>query len=235
MIRFQPPAAKIIIGLLLMAVFVLAASGCLQKDKAKPDEPEMIMGRDCGLDFFPCCNEEPACSFSQMCCADPNGGSRNYCADSCDCGGEKQFCCADNQCHDGLVCLDGFCAVCGELDQACCAGDKCRGDLLCGQGTCLECGPTGNPCCPGGKCFDQIKQDESRADCFGGQCQLCGYGGNQACLAAPICVVGNLENNGVCYLCGGPNQPCCNELSGVSYQCDPKQGLVCELGFCSPQ
>lgn len=219
---------------LLFVTLLIILPGCQDKKTVPLDEPEILMGRDCGLDRLPCCKENPSCSFAQQCCPDPNDANRNYCADSCTCGGDKEFCCQDEpKCHDGLTCFQGSCQTCGKENEPCCQGAKCEGTLACNNNKCVPCGVPGNPCCEGSKCQNDTKLEQTKTDCNNGLCRLCGWGGEPACSGITKCVPGQLLNNEVCYQCGEYNQPCCQIGVDSSFDCNPKDTLKCELGFCT--
>lgn len=226
---------KSVMKICLLALLVSSLSACGQK-KLTPntDGPDILMARDCGLDKLQCCAEDPACSYAQQCCVDPNDSDRNYCSDQCTCGSEGEFCCKGDKCNNGLTCFEGNCTACGGKDQPCCNGTGCGNNLLCSNEKCVECGVTGNPCCADNKCNDQIKKDKNRSECSEGACKLCGSNGNLACHGDPKCLAGNLFSNDNCYQCGGNNEPCCDQTAGTGYDCNPKLNLKCNLGFCSP-
>jgi len=223
-----------------LLVLLLIITGCLNKEP-RPDEnvswqEEILLAHDCGMDGLRCCvDREPPCFYEQVCCVDPNNPKRNYCADKCTYGGEKEFCRVEEPtCDIGLVCHQYYCVKCGEENQPCCGSGKCNNDLICYQGECVECGLVSNPCCSDGlACLNQGKTDNTRTECQNNICLLCGADGYKACFGEPKCNQAHLLNNNICYQCGNFNQPCCNDESGVDYKCNPKMGLKCELGFCS--
>lgn len=220
---------------IFLAVLLLSnLTGCFFSRQEVEEKPEVMVGRDCGMDKFPCCDEEPPCSYAQKCCVDPNDSARNYCSDECTCGNEKEFCCKDEpKCKDGLVCHQGNCAACGKENEPCCNNFSCGMGLSCLQDKCVICGLPGNPCCGGKTCLAEKNNDMNRTECYEGLCRLCGFGGNVACQNEPRCNTGQLLNNEVCHMCGDYNQPCCNESAKTGYDCDPKDNLKCELGFCA--
>ncbi|MBD3248152.1 hypothetical protein GF382_02580 [Candidatus Falkowbacteria bacterium] len=223
-------------AVIFILVIVLLAFGFfwLKKDKKiqnVSNQPEVLLGSECGFDYLRCCDTEPACSFGQQCCIDPNDPERNYCADECTCGAEEEFCCEGNVCNEGLLCHYGNCRSCGEEGDMCCLrGDACSEGLACLDEQCVACGLDGNPCCQSGD--PCIAGKGQRSECLSGICSLCGSKGLRACSQGEECLPGHLYNNNVCFICGNANQPCCNEEAGLGYDCDPKKGLVCDLGFC---
>lgn len=223
---------KILTLVILFSISIIAVFFLIREEKdqyASPD-PGIIMGSECGFDYLSCCEEEPVCSFGQKCCVDPNDPNRNYCADECTCGAENEFCCQGNACQQGLICYLGNCQACGSEGEMCCPGEnECEPGLMCHEGECLRCGLPGNPCCDG-NCIATSSWE--RAGCFNGMCYLCGSKGLKACPGTDPCSLGHLFNNGVCYVCGDVNKPCCNEQAELGYDCDPKKGLICDLGFC---
>lgn len=228
--------------IILCIAISISATGCAGKfwtsDPEENAESEVMLARDCGLDHFKCCAEEPACSQNQACCRDPKDPSRNYCADECKCGGERDFCCeGGDPCQSGLTCYKGFCLKCGQKDDPCCGeAQECNTGLGCQNGFCTECGLNGHPCCASApKCANEGRKDKERAECLGGTCSFCGWGGYSLCPTEPSCLSGTLSNNGTCFNCGSFNQPCCNASSTLGYECDPKDGLECVKGFCDKQ
>lgn len=171
---------------LLLLGFLL--SSCGKSEKADDDnwKKEIAMAHECGESGLPCCVDvQPACFHAQQCCADANDPVRTVCADSCDCGGESQFCCAGNECDDGYACDSGYCVKCGE---------------------------EGNPCCATSTaCVLESANDNTRTGCVNSRCAKCGQGGNAVCPREPACNDGHLMNNGSCLTCGGFNQPCCQD------------------------
>jgi hypothetical protein len=180
----------------------------IQKTK-RPLPPEMILAQECGQDKLKCCIDEPKCSYGQKCCPDPSGAPRDYCSDECTCGGADEFCCAgDLKCQDGLSCSGGFC---------------------------VTCGLAGGPCCETGEaCLDAPGRAEKLIECRSGVCAACGVDGETACTSKERCAKEHLLNNGICYRCGGINQPCCRDEQGEQ-SCNEEAGLICELGFCVKQ
>lgn len=228
-----------ILGLFLL----LTLSGCLGLGDGSLYESddwqsEVLLAQECGLKDLPCCQDiDPACQFELRCCVDPNNPKNTFCSDNCTCGELNNYCCTDDTpCQAGMACVDSRCQTCGETDQPCCPGEpKCKGELVCRQGQCVECGLSGNPCCPNGKeCTGQDLKGTGRTECLEGICVFCGANGGIACQNDPKCSARHILNNNFCLRCGNVNQPCCNpEASGVDYECNENQGLVCELGFCS--
>jgi hypothetical protein len=221
-------------------VFLIAVlSGCEPKLKfwEKPQDtgPDVMQARDCGQEGLQCCNENPPCSYGMQCCTDPSNPGINQCANNCSCGKEDAFCCKEGSaCEEGFSCYNGLCKKCGGLKQPCCGVDSCQEKLGCLSGLCFECGLNNNPCCQAEKkCINQEILDKERAECNGSICQPCGSYGNISCFGKMKCLPGNLLNNDLCYKCGSANQPCCNKDSGLGYECDPKDGLSCIVGFCN--
>lgn len=196
------------IKLILSAVvLLLTLSACqLPFTKSRPAPADVLLASECGQDKLKCCTDEPKCSFGQKCCPDPNDAKRNYCSDECTCGGLDEFCCASaTKCQPGL---------------------SCAGDL------CVMCGLAGGPCCEtGAACPGVVEEGISYIECRSGTCVLCGVDGQNACAGETKCAPNHLLNNGICYRCGGSNQPCCRNERGEQ-SCDSEQNLVCELGFC---
>jgi hypothetical protein len=229
---------KIKAGFLLLLLFL--PTGCLNREP-RPDEnvrwqDEVILAQDCGMDKLRCCpDREPPCFYDQICCPDPNDLERNYCADECTYGGEKEFCRAEEvKCDNGLVCYRGYCVKCGGGQEPCCDDRICNSDLMCYEERCVQCGLANNPCCNEGlACLNQVSIDNNRTECRDGICIKCGTSGYKTCWGEPKCNLGHLLNNDNCLQCGGYNQPCCNEESGNGYDCNPDLGLKCQLGFCS--
>lgn len=233
---------KIVCLLIFCFSLVLINSGCIRQKTitiAEEDEWEeqVLFARECGMDGLPCCdNKDQPCLYAQQCCVDQANPDRNHCKDECDCGVKGAFCCAsDPICGDSLACFAGYCVECGGISDPCCdVGKACNNDLVCDKKICAICGLPGNPCCTTGiVCKNQEKRDASRTECREGVCIYCGSSGKISCQAEPICALAHLLNNNFCYSCGRANQPCCNKLSGVDYDCDPALELVCELGFCT--
>ena len=211
---------------LFIIIFVLSA--CSKETEKKEDE--ILMARECGIDGFKCCNEEPACSFGQECCVDPNNESRNYCSDSCDFGKINTFCLRGGECELDLVCLNGYCDVCGGEEEFCCPGNNtCDSGFSCLDDVCVKCGEIDNPCCANSKCFSD---GDKRMECRNNKCSYCGFDDNIACFEGDKCAIGNLYNNGNCLRCGNYNNPCCDADLGVGYRCDSDKNLVCNSGFC---
>lgn len=228
------------IGLVALSIVVTGCNINFFKKTVEDDDSwkdEILWGQECGLDRMSCCTDrEPVCAHGQECCTDPNDPDRDYCADECTCGGGGEFCCADEpKCQSDLTCYQGYCTPCGANDQPCCSGDLiCRDDLVCYKERCVECGLAGNPCCVDETaCYNQEKTDKSRTECYDGVCVYCGSRGKIACLKGTPCNPGHLLNNDFCHECGEYNQPCCNEDSGLGYECSSEKGLVCQLGFCA--
>lgn len=214
---------------LIFIIFSLLFVSACAKDTSK--SPEILMGRDCGLDGLKCCDEEPPCSYGQECCIDPNNKDRNYCADECSCGEKGKFCCLGNKCNGGLVCFDGFCYACGEEEEICCPDDNsCNEGFICTKDKCIKCGIIGNPCCENDECFSER---EKQVECRNGTCSYCGFDGRDACLTGKKCLPGQLYSNKKCFRCGNSNEPCCDEESNLGYKCNPNKNLVCKLGFCT--
>ncbi len=217
-------------SVIILLAFTL--SGCFlnkEEDKNNNDwQNEILMAQECGMDGLPCClDKDPSCFYGQQCCVDPNNPTHTACRDECTCGHSEEFCCENNQCEDGLVCRDGYCVECGNKEEPCCLNDECQEGLVCYQNECVECGLPGNPCCSEGKaCLGEGKLDDTRTECEEDICVLCGFSGQKACVGEPFCNPHNLLNNGICYHCGGYNQPCCENQF-----CD--KGLQCKLGFCN--
>ncbi|MCK5356973.1 MAG: hypothetical protein KAJ48_01145 [Elusimicrobiales bacterium] len=233
---------KIAYLLIFVFSFGLAISGCVKQKTAgvvgdDDWENQVLYARECGMDGLPCCaNKDQPCLYTQQCCVDPNNSDRNHCKDECGCGSEGAFCCADDlPCRDGLACFAGYCVECGGISDPCCdIGQACVGDLVCNKEICAVCGLPGNPCCTAGiACKNQEKRDVIRTECRDGVCIYCGSNGKISCQFEPICAPAHLLNNNFCHPCGKANQPCCNESSGVEYDCDLKSELICELGFCT--
>lgn len=198
----------------------------------KETKDDVLIAQDCGMDGLQCCSSEPKCSFGQECCVNPNNQKQNQCADQCGCGQQDQFCCADNQCDQGMACVDAKCTACGGENQPCC-GDICTGNsksgnsLVCFADQCVGCGEIGYPCCGESKCFGADQPEKTLAECAGGICNACG--GNQlgACAGQPRCLTDFLLNNNTCFKCGEINEPCCADK-----KCNSKANLKCLQGFC---
>lgn len=218
----------------LSFLLILTLSACASKEEARTGRqvPEVLLASDCGFDKLQCCKTEPACTFGQQCCTDPNNSGLNYCADDCSCGENEEFCCAGNKCNGHGVCEHGICQACGGKDQLCCqTGEACFPGLACQNGNCAVCGIEGGPCCPDNeKC---LAAKGERAQCVDNVCQKCGYDGHKTCLEGDKCLKGQLLSGKTCERCGENNQPCCDENSGAEFVCNPDKGLKCKLGFCA--
>lgn len=224
---------KIIVIIFLLAIFAAVVFFVVreEEDQYAPLGPEVLLGSECGFDYLPCCQTEPKCSFGQKCCPDPNDPGRSYCADECTCGAEQEFCCAGNTCEEDLVCYFGNCRYCGREGDICCGEEgTCNDGLSCLDNECVPCGIAGNPCCEEDEPCQHL--EEGRLECLNSLCELCGFGGLRACEQDEACLKGHLYNNNSCFVCGGSNQPCCNEDSGLPYDCNPNKGLICDTGFC---
>ncbi len=228
----------IILGVTIVAIIASVVYFFYWPKPASDNWQEQVLwAQECGEAGIACCaDRDPACSYGLNCCSDPNDAGRNVCLDDCGCGALDKFCCSDDpHCQAGLACADGFCKPCGQADQPCCYADTaCYGGLVCDNDKiCVECGVAGNPCCAGDPgCLTENNFDNSRTECRNGTCVRCGSDNNIACQNAPACNQEHLLNNNFCLACGEYNQPCCNELSGAGFACDPSQGLECQLGFC---
>jgi len=193
---------RLFIGL----VFVLFLGvGCGKQDKEIYQDSwkdDVLLSQECGLSGLSCCfDKDNKCEQGLECCLDPSDQGKGFCSESCDYGKASKYCRKDEpKCDGTAVCVDNYCA---------------------------ECGVTGNPCCAEGKCADQDKNDQSHAECIGLSCTLCGESGELSCPMEYKCAPGNLDNGGMCFKCGGQNQPCC--AAGDSCL----EGLQCQLGFCS--
>lgn len=200
-------------------------------------QEEVLWANECGEEGLQCCpDRDPGCSYGLDCCTDPNDPERSLCRADCACGGEGQFCCAgDVKCSAELACYEGDCVKCGGEGEPCCdLGLTCSDALLCHKGLCQTCGQPGHPCCLSGQaCIGDDGREQTRTECLKDTCVFCGGDGQIACQQAPNCNAGHLENNLFCYLCGAYNQPCCNASSSLGYECDPANGLSCQLGFCA--
>jgi len=108
------------------------------------------------------------CTYAGQCAAgfaDCDGNKANGC--ECACGREKQACCSNRQCDNGLVC-DGSnkCVKCGRKDEPCCPNSRCQdADRRCINGKCQKCRAKGEACsssddCCSGKC----KNDKKKCD-----------------------------------------------------------------------
>lgn len=233
---------RLIFGIFSIFLLVITLSGCsLVNQSVNPVddwENDVILAQNCGQDGLMCCpDKEPACNYGQNCCVDPNDQNNNYCADDCTCGQKETFCCAGNECDDGLICYNSYCFSCGDSDEICCANEECNDGLVCHNDKCVECGLPGNPCCTEtGKnsCAGEKSHGNDRSECLNGLCAYCGFGGHLACQEEPKCNSAHLFNNGQCLSCGGSNQPCCQIDDKTKSACKQEQGLVCKLGFCSP-
>ncbi len=232
-----------ILRLVALVGVLLISAGCFNRHvdpKADTNwQDDIVMAKDCGMDGLRCCvDQDPACYYGMTCCSDPNNSGVNMCAESCECGQEDTFCCANNTCDNGLVCVNGKCRVCGHEGEYCCAGaEKCitknnaKNDLVCYKNQCVRCGLPNNPCC--GKtlsCVGKNAPDKTRAECRNNICRLCGANGEDACRDGNPCNDKHLLNNNKCLPCGDENQPCCQneDKAGV---CN-KASMVCHLGFC---
>jgi hypothetical protein len=224
-------------GFLFFLVFFLSACTLFgEKGTSKTDwQNEVLMAQACGEEGLMCCiNKDPICNYGD-CCFDPNNLSNNYCSENCDFGKLNTFCGPGNTCDSGLACQNSYCVECGGIDQPCCGDKKCGDDLACFRGTCVECGKTNNPCCLSEPfCALGGSTGLDRAECQQEICTECGANGRAACVEAPFCNEGHLLNNGICYRCGGFNQPCCLKTSyeGTTKYC-LEEGLACKLDFCS--
>jgi hypothetical protein len=219
--------------LLILLVFsICVLTACAEYDQSTSRYvPEVMMGTDCGFDKLKCCTSTPVCNYGQQCCLDPNDSNRNYCDENCGCGNNEEFCCAGDVCHGNAVCVSGICQACGGKDQICCtASSSCADELTCFNDKCAECGKNGEPCCAGAsQCSSPAGE---RSECLQGVCSDCGFDGNPPCFNGGKCQAGQLLTGKTCNPCGHSNQPCCDIASGTGYDCDPAQGLKCELGFC---
>lgn len=220
-----------IVFLAISLLLVLSACGLKKEVPAGRVAPEVLLASDCGFDKLQCCKTEPACTFGQQCCLDPNNSGFNYCADDCSCGDSEEFCCPGNKCNGNGVCQNGLCYACGGETQVCCqVGAACLDGLACQNGNCAVCGIKDGPCCPiGEKCFAAKGE---RAQCINDVCQYCGFDGYKVCLEGDKCLKGQLLSGKNCERCGESNQPCCDIASGLSYDCNQENGLECSLGFC---
>ena len=242
MVRFNR-AERTAILLFLAFIALSVLSGCSLADKFKQTgngddnwENDVLWARECGQDGLRCCADDPQCFYGQECCINPNNRQENYCAADCTCGVEGAYCCTgDTPCSDNLACYLDKCTECGGETEPCCPGDNtCENDLLCHKDLCVACGEPGNPCCAGDiACRNQGADNALRTECLESVCVYCGSAGQIACPNEPVCLTGTLLNNGFCFQCGTPNQPCCDQNSGVEWACDPKLGLVCDRGFCT--
>ena len=91
-----------IIFLLAISAVLFSSCSLFRSVTDAPEQKEILLARDCGLDKMKCCDSDPPCSYNQKCCTDPNDSLRNYCSDECGCGAEGEFCC-----KDGALRLDG--------------------------------------------------------------------------------------------------------------------------------
>lgn len=226
-----------IIKIFILSMLVVSLAGCSLPWQKKTDTKgqDVILARDCGLDHLKCCAEDPPCSYHQKCCSDPKDPNRNYCASECTCGGERDFCCdGKDKCKNGLSCYEGVCLKCGKKEEVCCGSKKeCNPGFGCQNDFCTECGLVNHPCCRYNfQCEGQDKLDEKRTECISNTCTYCGHSGYPSCSKDPKCLRGTLYNNDTCFSCGKNNQPCCNSSAGTGYECDPKEGLKCNRGFC---
>ena len=223
--------ALLIFGIVFL--FLFSACGVKNQSIQNSDDwkDEVLYADECGFDGLRCCDDsEQPCKFGQNCCVNPGNKKENYCAESCDFGKENTFCRNENPvCDIDLTCENSRCLPCGGEDQFCCqTQDFCKNSLICFNNKCVSCGQAGYPCCDSGlACLKQDNRGNTRTECGNGICRACGYGGTEACESEPFCNSGTLNSNGVCYQCGGLNQPCCDEKS-----CNTEEALVCELGFC---
>ncbi len=224
-----------IVLLIFGVVCLFLFSACDTKNQSSQNnngwEDEVLYADECGFDGLRCCDDaEQKCKFGQNCCVNPKNENENYCAESCDFGKENTFCRnEDFTCDSGLTCKNSRCLPCGGEDQFCCQkGDSCKSSLICFNDKCASCGQSGYPCCDSELlCLKQDNRGNIRTECHNEICQPCGYGGAKTCVNEPFCNPDTLNNNGLCYKCGGLNQPCCAEKS-----CNLEESLVCELGFC---
>jgi hypothetical protein len=233
MLLFLLPMKYRILSLIFLffSLFALTACGTVKQENTQK-VPEVLMGADCGFDRLKCCDTSPTCNYGQQCCVDPNDASKNYCAENCECGNDKEFCCANNQCNGNAVCANGICSNCGGKDEVCCqSGDSCGSGLVCAKKKCVECGNNSEPCCAGkNPCL--LKAGE-RAECLNNICSNCGFDGTSPCTAGDKCLPGQIFAGQTCERCGQVNQPCCDASSGKKYDCNPAAGLKCNVGFCS--
>ncbi|MDD4902014.1 MAG: hypothetical protein PHE24_02655 [Patescibacteria group bacterium] len=218
--------------LILLTFSLLILPACATNNQPPARRvPQVLLGVDCGFNKLKCCATTPSCNYGQQCCVDPNDATRNYCSEDCGCGDNEEFCCAGNVCNGDAVCVKGICFACGEKDQVCCAnGESCSSGLVCQNNKCAECGLNGEPCCASDSCLPKTGE---RSECLNNICANCGFDGNPSCATGDRCLIGQLLTGKTCERCGQSNQPCCNENSGAGYDCDPSQGLKCELGFCA--
>ena len=148
------------------------------------------LGIDCGAPGQTCCLGE-ACE-GNGCCV-------------------EQVCVANGQaCRHGWgTCANGSCGTCGGLGQTCCAEDMSEGcSGLPDSGACFGCTQTGTMC---------------SANQPGGTCVACGMEGQQCCFNACVgqyayCdILLSDAGQGYDYVCssqcGGPGQPCCQDLA----------------------
>lgn len=224
------------IWFLLVLLFVLSACSFRSSDKTVDNwKDEVLMAGECGEEGLMCCvDQDPACKYGS-CCTDPNDPNKNYCSESCEFGKLDTFCRAGSDCDSGLACSNSYCVECGGLNQPCCTDKSCSDTLACFRGTCVACGVTGNPCCKTEPfCMDSDANKLNRAECKQEICSLCGANGNEPCVVEPKCNDNHLLNNGICYRCGGFNQPCCQNVTpeGTEKYC-VEDDLECKLDFCS--
>jgi hypothetical protein len=228
------------VKILLIFVLILAISACSRNKNsgnAEDDwENEVLLASECGMDGLRCCAApEEACRYGQQCCSDPLNVKNNFCADNCTLGSKHAFCRAtEPKCDEGFACQSGRCIECGKDKGPCCAGENsCESGLVCSNEICEKCGLPGNVCCTQGlPCQSEKLRTAGRTECRENACSFCGSSGSVSCLGDPKCNPGNLLNNDSCFMCGGLNQPCC-EITDVNlYDCNPKEGLVCNVGFC---
>ncbi|MDP2750793.1 MAG: hypothetical protein Q8O89_08235, partial [Nanoarchaeota archaeon] len=146
-----------------------------------------------------------------------------------DCGGtmcslckEGKSCSIDNDCVNGLNCLEGLCKKpdeqCGaDLARKCPAGEGCIAHNDCLSGFCSD------NICAQPSCFDGvINQDETAADCGGATCDLCKTG--FTCLRDSDCKSDN------CVASENENAPktCAGKQAGASCETNEE----CESNFC---
>lgn len=220
----------------LIILFLFSGCNISQKNKVKNNnwQNEVLLADECGYDGLKCCTDNPEqlCKYGQNCCFNPQDENDNYCATDCELGKEKSFCrLSAPSCDAGLVCQGDRCLACGKENQFCCEGSEaCAANLFCHNSKCLTCGQGGHPCCPLAPACPSFA--DTRAECYNGTCRACGFSGGPACQDEPFCAAGNLNNNNICYLCGGLNQPCCKDTEAGNV-CAGGQGLACVSGFCA--
>ena len=135
-------------------------------------------------------------------------------------------------------------AGCGERGQQCCSASEnfracpAGSDLVCNSaGVCEPCGGAGEPCC------QRLARLEPECDlrnvCTPGGCEPCGQRGERCCAGednAEFCQFPDAlscsrsDGDGVCVLCGGFGQPCCQIRSGDAPFCD--SGSCNSSGCC---